>query len=294
MSAVLFIGIGNMGWPMAGHLVAAAHDVVVADVDPARERRFATEVGGRALSDHPDARPDVIVTMLPTSAIVRAALLGDDTRVGGMLRPGVVVVDMSSSQPLDTIALADDLGALGVRVVDAPVSGGVTGAEAATLTVMTGGDPADIDAVAPILEALGGRIVRTGAIGSAHATKALNNFVAASGFAAACEALLAARAYGLDPTVFLDILNTSTGRNFATDFTLPRAVVTGTFDTGFPLALLAKDVGIAHDLARSLGVPPILSDVVSARLVEAVDQLPPGADNSEAILAWERRGPDRA
>lgn len=294
MSAVLFIGIGNMGWPMAGHLVAAAHDVVVADVDPARERRFASEIGGRALSDHPDVTPDVIVTMLPTSAIVRTALLADDARVDGMLRPGVVVVDMSSSQPLETIALADDLGVLGVRVVDAPVSGGVTGAEAATLTVMAGGESADIDAIAPVLAALGSRVVRTGGIGSAHATKALNNFVAASGFAAACEALLAARAYGLDPTVFLDILNTSTGRNFATDFTLPRAVVTETFDTGFPLALLAKDVGIAEDLARGLGVPAILSDVVRARLVQAVADLPPGADNSAAILAWERRGSDDA
>ncbi len=111
--------------------------------------------------------------------------------------------------------------------------------------------------------------------GAGHALKALNNFVGASGFAAACEALLVAESYGLDPEVFLDVLNVSTGRNFSTHFTLPTAVLTGEFNTGFSLALMTKDVGIAATLAHGLGQPAVVADTVHDRLQAALDALGP-------------------
>ena len=240
------VGLGNMGWPMAANLVRAGFPTVGYDVDAERTQAFGAEFeiddnGAAAFAD-----VDVIVTMLPTSGIVAAALIGDDSELAPHLRPGTLVVDMSSSQPLETLQLGERLAERGIRLIDAPVSGGVPGAVDGTLTIMIGADDdADAEAATPVLEALGGRLFRAGGLGAGHALKALNNFVGASGFAAACEALLVAERYGLDPEVFLDVLNVSTGRNFSTHFTLPTAVLTGEFNTGFSLALMTKDVGIA-------------------------------------------------
>ena len=132
----------------------------------------------------------------------------------------------------------------------------------------------------------GGRLFRAGGLGAGHALKALNNFVGASGFAAACEALLVAERYGLDPEVFLDVLNVSTGRNFSTHFTLPTAVLTGEFNTGFSLALMTKDVGIAAALAEGLGQTAVVADTVHAQLQAALDVLGPQVDHSAAIKHW--------
>jgi 3-hydroxyisobutyrate dehydrogenase len=228
--------------------------------------------------------------MLPTSAIVASALLGDDSVLAPRLQPGTLVIDMSSSQPLETLELGKRLGDRGIRLIDAPVSGGVPGAIDGTLTIMVGADAdADAEEATPVLEALGSRIYRAGALGAGHALKALNNFVGASGFAAACEALLTAESYGLDPEVFLDVLNVSTGRNFSTHATLPGAVLTGKFDTGFSLALMTKDVGIAAALAHGLGQPAVMADTVRDRLQAALDELGPHVDHSAAIKHWSGR-----
>jgi len=292
---VAVVGLGNMGWPMAANLVRAGLPTVGYDIDDARTAEFNAEHGvGRDWTTS-FSEAEVVVTMLPTSADVAAALLGESSAIAPLLRSGALVIDMSSSQPLETLELGACLKQRGIRLIDAPVSGGVPGAVDGSLTIMVGADSdSDADEAMPVLEALGGRIFRAGGLGAGHALKALNNFVGASGFAAACEALLVAERYGLDPEVFLDVLNVSTGRNFSTHFTLPTAVLTGEFDTGFSLALMTKDVGIAATLAHGLGQTAVVADTVFAQLQSALDELGPQVDHSAAIKHWSGRTDYRA
>ena len=278
MTVVGFVGLGNMGRPMVRNLAAAGFELVVRDADPAREAEF----GGGAGSPAAFAECDVVVTMLPNDAIVRDALVG--WGIAAALKPSAVVVDMSSSNPTATRALGSELG---VALVDAPVSGGVPRAETGTLSIMVGSD--DEDAVARalgVLEALGDRIFRVGPLGAGHALKALNNFLAATAYAAAAEALEVGKAFGLEPETLFDVVNTSTGRSFSSEHVYAAHVVTGTYGTGFAAGLLAKDVAIAADLARTAGIDAPALELVNRRWAEAVEEIGPGADHSEAHKSW--------
>jgi 3-hydroxyisobutyrate dehydrogenase len=263
---------------MARNLLTAGFELVVRDADPER----ADEFGGNADTF---AACDVVATMLPNDAIVRDALLGGG--IAADLKPSAVVVDMSSSNPTATRALGAELG---VALVDAPVSGGVPRAETASLSIMVGSD--DEDAVAralPVLEALGDRIFRVGPLGAGHALKALNNYLAAAAYAATAEALAIGQAYGLDPETLISVVNTSTGRSFSTEHVYAEHVVTGRYATGFMAGLLAKDVAIAADIARSAGIDAPALELVNERWAQAIASLPPGADHSEAHKPWYLR-----
>src|SRR5690606_14494925 len=253
-----FIGIGNMGWPMAANLARAGRDLVIFDVDRERARRFAHEHGAEAAATLAGLgrAVDLVITMLPTGQIVRHVML--EMEEGGLaaaLPAGALVVDMSSSDPLGTQELGAALAKRGIGLVDAPVSGAVPRARDATLTIMIGGDDkAAIERAKPVLSAMGNRFFETGPLGSAHAMKALNNYVAAAGLAAACEALIAGRRFGLDGAAMVDIMNVSSGRNFSTEMFLKNVVQDETYAPGFALALMAKDIKIAADLAEGLGL----------------------------------------
>jgi 3-hydroxyisobutyrate dehydrogenase len=195
---------------------------------------------------------------------------------------------MSSSSPTGVRAIAEDAAAHGVHVVDAPVSGGVARAETGELTLMVGGDDADIERVTPVLEVLGARIFRTGALGSGDAVKALNNFMAATSYVAATEALRIAEQFGVDAATLFEVVNTSTGHSFVSEVVISGNVVTGEYATGFLLALLAKDVGIAAGLAADLGLDgdsPVL-ELVNRRWQEAAASAAPDADHSAAHRQW--------
>lgn len=290
-SSVGFIGLGAMGWHMAGHLVRAGFRVSGIDADPGVTERFAALHQLAVPVPEDFASVEAIVTMLPTSAIVAEALLGETSVVRPWLHAGQLIVDMSSSQPIETRALGGELTDLGLTLVDAPVSGGTAGAEAGTLTIMIGADDdAAAELAGRVVDPMSARIFRVGGLGAGHATKALNNFVAASGFAAASEALLIAKRYGLDPSTFIDVLNVSTGHNFSTEKTLLLSTIPETWDSGFPLALMTKDVGIAAELARLLGQEAVVADTVLSQLARARDGLPAGADHSEAIKFWGEQG----
>jgi len=286
--AVGLVGLGNMGWPMARNLAQAGMSVVVHDLDADRAARFAAEFGGRAASAPADfADAGVVITMLPDGRAVADAMCEWEGGIAGSLAAGAVVVDMSSSNPLDTRALGPRLAEHGVALVDAPVSGGIRGADAGTLTIMIGGD--DEDAIArahPALEALGKRLVRTGPLGSGHAMKALNNFCGAAAYTTTAEALAIGQMFGLTGEVMLDVLNTSTGRSFNSETVFKEEVVAGRYASNFALALLAKDVSIAASLAEASGLETPVCELVSARWREAADALPAGSDHSEAHKAW--------
>jgi 3-hydroxyisobutyrate dehydrogenase len=250
---VCFVGIGNMGWPMAARLIKAGFGVAVTDAVAGRAEAFVAEVGGTPVTDLADAAraADVVITMLPTSAHVVSVV--DQIRAG--LDAGKILIDMSSGAPAATQKIANELAGLGVTVVDAPVSGGVSRAVTGELAIMSGGDAAALDRVDPLLRAMGTTIHRIGPVGAGQAMKALNNLVSAGGFLIAVEALVIGQQFGLDPAVMTDVLNASTGMNNTTQKKLKQFVLSRKFDSGFGLDLMVKDLSIALEVGRDGAAP---------------------------------------
>jgi 3-hydroxyisobutyrate dehydrogenase len=283
-----FVGLGTMGWPMSANIARAGYDVVGLDADPDVARRWADEHGQTAASVAGDfADVDVVVTMLPNGAIVRQAIL--DGGIADALPDGAVVIDMSSAEPTATLALAPELEARGVALVDAPVSGAKPKAIDGTLTIMLGGDDeAAIEKATPVIETMSANIFRTGKLGTGHAMKALNNYVGGAAFVATCEALIVGTKFGLDPAVMVDIINVSTGRNFSTMMAAPNEILPRRFGSGFSLALFTKDIGIAAGLAEDMEVDAPMSRLAHERMRGALEQLDNVVDHTAAIQVWER------
>jgi 3-hydroxyisobutyrate dehydrogenase len=275
---IAFVGLGNMGAPMAARLAQAGYRVAGYDsAAPARER-FAAMPGATAADDLAAAVRGVAVaiTMLPDGKAVRAVVEAMRPHLG----PDAVVLDMSSSDPVATRALGEELGKAGVAFVDAPVSGGVRRAVDGSLAIMAGGAGATIDRVEPVLAAMGRSIFRTGPLGSGHAMKALNNYVSGAGLIAAIEALRVGEAFGLDPAVMVDVLNASTGRNNSTEHKLKQFVIPQTFASGFAIGLMAKDIRTAERLAAAMGVAAPLAGRVAALWDDSAEALGPQADHT--------------
>ena len=237
---------------------------------------------------------DTLITMLPDGDAVRDAVLAAMPH----LAAGSVVVDMSSSDPIGTRALGVVLDSNRIHFVDAPVSGAVVGARDASLAIMVGGEAAAFQRVKPILEAMGKSIFHVGPLGAGHAVKALNNYLGAAGTLAGFEALLIAQAFELDPKPMLEAINASTGRNSTTEKKIARDVLTGAFASGFKLALMTKDVGIAASLSEDLKLnTPFLRETLRMWR-EARKLLASDADHSEIYkyqetLAKRRSATDR-
>jgi len=287
-----FIGIGNMGRPMAANLVKGGYQVVAYDADATRAEQFARESGARAATSLAalGKSADAIVTMLPTGKEVRACLLeSEGGALAASLPPGAIVIDMSSADPVGTRRTHADLAKRGLAFVDAPVSGGVPRATDGTLAIMIGGEAAAVAAARPVLEKMGTRLFEVGGPGNGHAMKALNNFVAGTGFIAVAEAVLIGKRFGLDPAVMIDVMNVSTGKNFNTEHVVKQQVISGAFASGFALGLLAKDVKIAADLARAIDVESPLSRMSAALLEQARDAVGFAQDHTLAYTFWERR-----
>lgn len=284
-----FIGLGNMGWPMARNLRTAGFDLVVYDAAVETASRFADEFGATiATSPAAFADCEVVITMLPNDTIVRQVVLDWDGGVASQMKRGSIVLDMSSSSPTGIQGIAAGAAEYEVTVVDSPVSGGVPRAETGELSLMVGGDDETVAAVTPILEVLGARTFRTGPLGSGDAVKALNNFLAAANYVSATEALRIGERFGVDPATLFEVINASTGRSFVTEVVIGGHVVPGTYATGFQLALLAKDVGIAAGLASDLDMSaesPALA-LTNQRWQEAVGGAAPGTDHSAAHRQW--------
>jgi 3-hydroxyisobutyrate dehydrogenase len=285
-----FIGIGTMGWPMASHIAQAGHELTVFDVDAARVARFAQEFHCKAAANLAEVAANAaIVTMLPTGKIVRQALLEDqEGAFAKSLRPGTLVIDMSSSEPTGTRELGAELAKLGAVLIDAPVSGASARAKAGTLAIMIGGDDkAAIESAKPLLLSMGKQLFETGRLGTGHAMKALNNYIGAAGYAAVAEALLIGQRFGLNQETMVDILNASTGRNFLTEVVMKEHVIQEKYATGFALGLLAKDVKIAADLGESVNIDAPVLRLICDRWALARERVGATRDMSEAILGWK-------
>jgi 3-hydroxyisobutyrate dehydrogenase len=275
VATVGFIGVGAMGRPMSENLAKAGFSVQTYDRNGRGNRKSAAAAAKGA---------EILITMLPNGEAVREAVL----EALPALARGSVVVDMSSADPAGTRALGTALEASGIELVDAPVSGAVAGAKSATLAIIVGGTTSSLARVLPALKAMGNQIFHVGPLGAGHAVKALNNYIGAAGTLAGFEALLVARGFGLDPKPMLDAINASTGRNSTTDRKIPRDILTGTFASGFKLALMAKDVGIAAELARGLRIEtPFLKQTLKMWR-DAQETLPANADHVEIYKYQEK------
>ena len=268
LRTVGFIGLGVMGRLMAANLEAAGFTIQSFDLNGKGNRKSARAAAEGA---------DVLITMLPDGDAVRDAVL--DALPG--LKPGAVVVDMSSSDPAGTRALGLALSKNQVGMVDAPVSGAKFKAKDRTLAIMVGGGKEDLAKVLPVLQKLGNQIFHVGPLGAGHGVKVLNNYLGAAGTLAGFEALLIAQAFGLDPVPMLDAINASTGRNSTTARKIPQDVLTGAFASGFKLALMTKDVGIAAELARGLKVQTPFLEETLKHWRAAQKKLPRDADHTE-------------
>ena len=286
---VAFLGLGAIGFPMARHLAGPPFTLAVWNRTAEKATRFAADTGAHHAATPAEAArgAQVVVTCLPVSADVEALLDGADGLLAG-LTDGALLVDCTAGDPAGSRRIAARLAERGVGFVDAPVSGGVAGAERGALTVMVGGDAAVLERVRPVLEAFGQKIVHCGPVGAGDALKAVNNALLATAIWATAEGLAALEKAGVRADVALDVINASSGRSNASENLFPERVLTRAFPRTFRLALLSKDVGIAADVARAQRVPSPLLQLTAELYRLAHGELGEAADHVEAARVVER------
>jgi 3-hydroxyisobutyrate dehydrogenase len=291
MTRLAFLGLGAIGAPMAKHLAQPPFELAVWNRTAAKARTFAFSAGTgvRVAKSAADAArgTDFVLVCLPTSQDVDSLLDGADGLLAGVVR-GSMVIDCTSGDPMTSRRIAARLAAIGVSYLDAPVSGGTTGAEKGTLTVMCGGDAALFERAMPVLRAFGEKIVLCGPTGSGCAVKAVNNALLAVHVWAAGEGLAALAKAGVSPAIALDVINASSGMSRATERLFPERVLSRAFPRTFRLALLDKDVGIAAGVAREQKVPSPLLQLTAELFRAAHAMLGEEADHVEAVRVIEQ------
>jgi len=280
---IAFIGLGQMGLPMVRNLLRAGHPVQGFDLNPLA----ADALQNQALFTRADSaaaalsQAHTVILMLPDSHIVDGLLWEGANALADVLSPSQILIDMGSSDPVRSRDNFDKLAAKGIAFVDAPVSGGVKRAVDGSLSIMIGGEVSAVETVRPVLQALGKNLVHLGAAGAGHAVKALNNYVSACGLLAVSEALAAAGQFGIDPHLVNQVFNTSTGRNNTTEVKVENFMLSGTFNSGFALALMRKDLQTALGFISRMGTPDSQARVCTRTWEEAENALPLGADHTE-------------
>jgi 3-hydroxyisobutyrate dehydrogenase len=286
---VSFLGLGAIGAPMAAQL-AKRNSLVVWNRTAERATEFAAIHRAHVVRTPREAAAgaEVVITCLPTSREVAQLLDGPDGLEVG-LESGALLIDCTSGDPGTSRDIAHRLARRGVAFADAPVSGGVSGAEAGTLTVMVGGDEQTFTRARPVLAAFGKRIEHLGPVGAGHAMKAVNNALLAVNLIAVGEALAALVKAGVSARTAVEVLNASSGRSFVSEALVPERVLTGRWPQTFRLALLDKDVGIARSFLRDAGVEGPMLELAGQLLSQARAELGEAADHVETIRLIERR-----
>jgi 2-hydroxy-3-oxopropionate reductase len=254
MSKVIgFIGVGVMGNPIAKHLLAKGHEVIVYDRSSAAVGAMV-EAGAKSAASTREVcdRAPIVFTSLPSPAVFTEVMTGEGGIAGG--KAVKVVVDLSTVGSRATKAAAAGLRAKGIELVDAPVSGGAAGAKAGTLAVMVAGQEAAVAQVKPLLEAFGKLFMVGPDAGQAQLLKLLNNMLSSTAFAITSEAFVAGVKGGLDPQVMMAAINSGSGRSGASQDKFMKQVLPATFDFGFPISSVCKDIGLAVEECEALGV----------------------------------------
>lgn len=281
MSTIVFVGLGTMGGPMARHLAAAGHDVAGHNRSPGKTAALVV-AGGRAVDSLPDAvsAADIVMTMLPDSPDVTSVLTGEDG-VFAHAEPGTLVVDFSTIRPDVAAELASDAAARGLRMIDAPVSGGQAGAENAALSIMVGGEPDDVEAARPLLDVVGGTVVHVGPSGAGQTVKAANQLIVAGNIALLAEAVEFLRAHGADLPAAIEVLGGGLAGSAVLAQKAPK-ILAEEYSPGFRIELHHKDMGIVSSAARGAGLSLPVGTLV-AQLVAATLAAGDGALDHSAL-----------
>jgi len=256
-----FIGIGSMGKPMSINLLRAGYELTVYDI---REEAMGAplQLGAKAAASPKEVAraSDIVLTSLPTPESLEEVVLGTDGVLEGA-RKGCILIDTSTVSPSTIKKIWAEAKGRGVMVLEAPVSGGVMGAEAGTLTVIVGGDEPVFERCRGLLEVIGENIHHVGDVGSGNTVKLVNNLISLSNVAVLSEGMVLGVKAGVSPQTLHDVINVSSGRSYALDVKLPRIISKGEFKPGFALDLACKDLGLALDLGREIGVPLLVTGV---------------------------------
>jgi 3-hydroxyisobutyrate dehydrogenase len=284
-----FLGLGAIGRPMAARIAAAGLPLSVWNRTSGKAADFAKESGARHASTPADAvrDADVIITCFSTSPDVYSILDGSHGLLAGIKR-GAVVVDCTSGDPATSRKIAERLKEKGAEFIDAPVSGGVAGAEKGTLTVMVGGSAETLEKARKVIETFGQKIVHCGEIGAGDTVKAVNQAFLAIHILSAAEGLATLVKEGVDPTKALEVINASSGRSNSSMNLIPERVLTRAFPRTFRLALLEKDIGIAANLARENKVPAPVTQLTADMFRIARGELGEIADHVEIVKMVEQ------
>jgi 3-hydroxyisobutyrate dehydrogenase len=284
-----FLGLGAIGRPMAARVAGVFANLVVWNRTADRAKDFAAEYRVKAVGSPAEAakEADVVITCLPVSSDVES-LLDGPTGLLATMRKGATLVDCTSGDPATSRRIAARLSEKGIDYVDAPVSGGVAGAEKGTLTVMVGGDASVFTRMQPIFKSFGQKIVHCGDVGAGDALKAVNNAMLAVHILSTAEGLATLKKMGVDPKIALDVINTSSGRSNTSMNLFPERVLTRAFPRTFRLALLEKDIGIAAQVARDNKVPSPVTQLVADLFTLARGELGEVADHVEAVRLVEQ------
>lgn len=299
-SCVGFVGLGNMGKPMVKNLLEKGESVIVYDKDESATRWLYEELSPNWSicigTSHRDLRDcDIVLLMLPDSNITNLVMLGGEEGNGLIesLKPGATVFDMGSSDPSQTVMLSELCATKDMLFFDAPVSGSVIKAEAGNLTIMIGSQDIGLNAI-NVLKKLGSDLIRTGEVGSAHAMKALNNYVYAAGLLAVCESIHIAERMGLDVTILSKVLKSSSGRNVAIETKLDNYIIPRSFKGGFSLGLQSKDLLTATSMANKCEVNAPLLSLCDGFWKEALSTMSSSEDNTSILQFVEYVNKDKS
>jgi 3-hydroxyisobutyrate dehydrogenase len=287
MMKIGFIGIGIMGKPMAANLLRAGYSLSLYSRHPERSHGLTTL--GATVAESPEsvaAMSDVVITMLPDTAVVEQVLLGSQGVAQG-LKPGSIVIDMSTISPTATVALASRLADLECEMLDAPVSGGEKGAVAGTLGIMVGGQPGAFEKCKPIFCALGKTITYTGPSGNGQKTKLVNQLVGATNLLSAVEGLRLARAAGLDTETTLHAISSGAASSWMLENLGPR-ILADDFVPGFSIRLQQKDMKLLKEWTSQLGGEFPAADLVYSLFTKAVEMGLEEQGNQGLINIWGR------
>ena len=283
-----FIGIGAMGRPMAVNLLKAGFHLTVYDLNQEVVQQLI-EMGACSAATPKELAvdADVVITMLPNFDVVQSVLDGADGVLAGV-REAAVIIDMSTVAPNQTRRMAALAKEKGVSYLDAPVSGGVGGAAKGALTIMVGGPAVVIEQVMGIFNVLGKKVYRVGDVGAGDAIKLVNNLLLGVNMAAVAEAMVVGVKAGLDPQVLLEIISSSSGSSYALETKMPKFIMKGNFDPGFAIDLQFKDLELATQTGKDLGVPLILTNLAQQIFEQARAAGLGGEDISAVIKVWEK------
>lgn len=286
-TAVGFIGVGVMGNPMAINLMAKGIPVIAYDVNATAMEAIvkAGAAGAGSIREVCD-QARIVFTSLPSPAVFTEVMLGENGVGSG--KAVKIVVDLSTVGSRSTKAAAQGLKPRGIDLIDAPVSGGVTGAQKGTLTVMVAGPQSAQDEVKPLLEVFGKLFIIGQEAGQAQLLKLLNNMLSSTAFAVTAEAYVAGVKGGLDPQLMLDVINVSSGRSAASQEKFVRQVLPRSFDFGFPISSICKDIGLAIEECEALGVPMWVGSQAKQLWKFALKQDGQGRDMTELVTYLEK------